>query len=81
MQVAVIFATTLVTGLLAVGLVGFVAPPVLGPILVAIARLPPPFGGVVWVALLFPLGAIGPTVVWFWVYRIVSRLCGLSGRA
>jgi hypothetical protein len=54
----------------------FVAPPVLGPVLVAIARLPSPFGEIGWVAVLFPLGVMGPPILWFAIYRIVSRVFG-----
>jgi hypothetical protein len=75
-QVAMIFATTVLSGLVLIGVIFFIAPPVLGPVLVAIARLPSPFGEIAWVAVLFPLGVMGPPILWFGIYRIVSRVCG-----
>jgi cytochrome b subunit of formate dehydrogenase len=75
-QVAIIFATTVLSGLVLIALFLLIAPPVLGPVLVAIGRLPSPFGGIAWVAVLFPIGVIGPPILWFGIYRIVSRVCG-----
>ena len=75
-QVAMIFATTVLSGLVLIGAIFFIAPPVFGPVLVAIARLPSPFGEIAWVAVLFPLGVMGPPILWFGIYRIVSRVCG-----
>ena len=74
-QAVMIFATTVLSGLVLIGLMFFVAPPVLGPVLVAIARLPSPFGEIAWVAVLFPLGVMGPPILWFGTYWIVSRVC------
>jgi hypothetical protein len=73
-QIAMILPTTVLSGLVLIGLMFFVAPPVLGPVLVAIARLPSPFGEITWIAVLFPLGVIGPPILWFGIYRIVSRI-------
>jgi len=73
-EVAMILTTTVLSGLVLIGVMFFVAPPVLGPVLVAIARLPSPFGEVAWVAL--PLGVIGPPILWYGIYRIVSGVCG-----
>jgi hypothetical protein len=75
-EVAMIFTTTVLSGLALIGLIFFVAAPVLGPVLVAIARLPSPFGEIAWVAVLFPLGTIGPPILWVGMYRIISRVCG-----
>ena len=58
-QVAIIFVTTVLSGLVLIALILFIAPPVLGPVLLAIARLPSPFGEIAWVAVLFPLGVMG----------------------
>jgi hypothetical protein len=73
-QVAMIFTTTVLSGLALMGLIFFIAPPVLGPVLVAIARLPSPFGEIAWVAVLFPLGVIGPPILWIGIYRIVETV-------
>ncbi len=75
-EVAMILTTTVLSGLVLIGVMFFVAPPVLGPVLVAIARLPSPFAEVAWVEVLFPLGVIGPPILWYGIYRIVSGVCG-----
>ena len=75
-QAAIISATTVLSGLALIALILFIAPLVLGPVLVAIARLPSPFGEIAWVAVFFPLGVMGPPILWFGIYRIVSRVCG-----
>jgi hypothetical protein len=74
-QIAMIFVTTVLSGLVLIGVIFFIAPPILGPVLVAITRLPSPFGEIVWIAVLFPLGVIAPPIIWLGIYRLLSRVC------
>lgn len=74
-QVAMIFATTVFSGLVLIGVIFFIAPPILGPVLAAIARLPSPFVEIAWLAVLFPLGVMGPPILWFGIYRMVFWIC------
>jgi hypothetical protein len=75
-EVTMIFATTVLTGVVLIGLLFFGAP-VLGPVLVVIARLPSPLGEIVWLAVLLPLGVMGPPMLWVGIAWIVARVCGL----
>jgi hypothetical protein len=74
-NITMIVATTVLSGLVLIGVILLVAPPVLGPILIVIARLPSPFFEIIWVAVLLPLVGIGPPILWFGIYRLLSQVC------
>jgi hypothetical protein len=51
---------------------GLFAP--LGSVLRSIAQMPWPIDIILWLAVLFPLAVIGPSLLWLFCYRLLSRI-------
>ena len=74
MGIAKVLVTTVLCCLAIAGLV-FIAHPILEAVTVWVLRLPL-FGVIIWMVIFFPLGAMGPPMLWYGIYRIVRRVCG-----